>query len=75
MTPRSADIVVIGGGVIGASVAMHLAQMCAGNVLLVERRGLASGASGRSGSMVREHYQHPVLAVCPRNRLREGMGV
>ncbi len=61
MTPESADIVVIGGGAIGASVAMHLAQMGAGEVLLVERRGLASGATGRSGSMVREHYLHPTL--------------
>lgn len=40
---------------------MHLAQMGAGEVMLVERRHLASGASGRSGSMIREHYQHPVL--------------
>ena len=61
MTPKSADVVVIGGGIVGCSVGMHLARMGAGDVLLVERRGLASGATGRSGSMVREHYLHPTL--------------
>ena len=61
MTPRSANVVVIGGGVNGTSVAMHLARMGAGKVALVEKGHLAGGASGRSGAMVREHYLHPTL--------------
>ena len=61
MTRRSANVVVIGGGVNGTSIAMHLARMGAGKVLLVEKGHLASGASGRSGAMVREHYLHPTL--------------
>ena len=61
MTQRSADVVVIGGGVMGTSIAMHLGRMGAGRVLLVEKGHLAGGASGRSGAMVREHYLHPVL--------------
>lgn len=61
MTTRRADVVVIGGGVNGASIAMHLARMGAGRVLLLERGHLAGGASGRSGAMVRQHYLHPVL--------------
>lgn len=61
MTPTSANIVVIGGGVNGTSVAMSLARMGAGKVVLLEKGHLASGASGRSGAMVREHYLHPTL--------------
>ena len=61
MTRRSANVVVIGGGVNGASIAMHLSRMGAGKVVLVEKGHLASGASGRSGAMVREHYLHPTL--------------
>ena len=61
MSQRSANVVVIGGGVNGTSIAMNLARMGAGKVLLVEKGHLASGASGRSGAMVREHYLHPVL--------------
>ena len=61
MTSQSANVVVIGGGVNGASAAMHLARMGAGKVLLVEKGHLAGGASGRSGAMVREHYLHPTL--------------
>ena len=66
MPDRTADVVVIGGGVTGASTAMHLARMGAGRVVLVERGGLASGASGLSSAMVREHYLHPTLVRLAR---------
>ena len=61
MPSRTADIIVIGGGVNGTAIAMNLARMGAGGVTLVERGHLAGGASGRSGAMVREHYLHPTL--------------
>ena len=61
MLRTSANIVIIGGGVNGTSVAMNLARMGAGKVILIERGHLAGGASGRSGAMVREHYLHPTL--------------
>ena len=61
MANRSANVVVIGGGVNGTSIAMHLSRMGAGKVLLLEKGHLAGGASGRSGAMVREHYLHPTL--------------
>ncbi len=55
-TMRTADVVVIGGGAIGASTAFHLTILGVGNVLLVERRHLAAGATGKSGALVRMHY-------------------
>jgi glycine/D-amino acid oxidase-like deaminating enzyme len=54
--PRSADVVVVGGGVHGASVAYHLARRRAGRVVLIERKFLASGPTGRSSALVRRFY-------------------
>jgi D-hydroxyproline dehydrogenase subunit beta len=55
----TSDVVVIGGGIIGASAAALLAEAGA-DVTLVEERALAAGASGRnSGSL--QHPFHPVL--------------
>jgi sarcosine oxidase, subunit beta len=51
-----ADAVVVGGGVNGLSTAYHLASLGAGRVVLVERRHLAAGATGKSGALVRTHY-------------------
>ncbi len=48
---RSAEIVIIGGGVIGCSIAYNLAKEKV-NVVVLERNYLASGASGRCGAMI-----------------------
>ena len=54
--PRSADVVIVGGGVHGASLAYHLARKKAGRVVLVERKFIASGPTGRSTALVRRFY-------------------
>ena len=53
---RRADVVVVGGGVNGASTAYHLAARGVKSVLLIERKHLAAGATGKSGALVRMHY-------------------
>ena len=53
---RRADVIVIGGGANGTSTAFHLATRGVRNVLLLERRHLGAGATGKSGSLVRMHY-------------------
>ncbi len=52
---RTADAVVIGGGVNGASVAYALAARGL-RAVLVEKGAMANGASGRSSALVRMHY-------------------
>ncbi len=59
---ETADIVVVGGGCIGASIALHLAERKAGKILLLEKKELANGASGKGIGIIRTHYTHPVLA-------------
>src|SRR5919205_396192 len=54
--PSTADVVVVGAGVIGASTAFHLAQRGVRNVVVCERRWPAAGATGKSGALVRTHY-------------------
>src|SRR5256885_3535788 len=52
----SADVVIVGGGANGTSTALHLTRLGARNVLLLERRWLAPGATGKSGPLFRMHY-------------------
>lgn len=58
MMMQTADALVIGGGVNGASVAFHLAKAGMRDVALVERWHLAAGATGKSGALVRMHYSN-----------------
>ena len=53
---ETADVIVVGAGANGSSTAFHLAQMGAGKVVVVEQGHLASGASGKSGALVRTSY-------------------
>src|SRR5436309_12244055 len=54
--PRAADFVIIGGGVHGVSLAFHLARKKAGRILLLEKKFIASGPTGRSTALVRRFY-------------------
>jgi len=51
-----ASVVVIGGGVVGNSIAYNLAKRGVKDVVLVERSFLASGATGRCGAGVRQQW-------------------
>jgi glycine/D-amino acid oxidase-like deaminating enzyme len=50
---RSADVVVVGGGTVGAWTAVQLAESGVRNVVLLEARTLGDGASSRAAGMVR----------------------
>jgi len=49
-------VVIIGGGVTGASTAFHLTRRGVRNVTLVDKGTIASGGTGRSSACVRQHY-------------------
>jgi len=53
------DAIVIGGGVIGTSIACHLARFGAERVLLLERGRLGGGTTAQSSCIVRTHYSVP----------------
>src|SRR5919201_2883264 len=56
---RSADVVIIGGGCMGASVAYHLTRRGITDVVLVEREKLlATGSTGRNAGGVRHQFSN-----------------
>ncbi len=65
---ETADVIVVGGGCIGTSIALHLAEK-AGKILLLEKKRLANGASGKGIGIIRTHYTHPVLAELAQQSL------
>ncbi len=52
----TADVVIIGGGVTGTSIAFHLATRGVRDVILVDKSVIAAGGTGRSSACVRQHY-------------------
>ena len=59
--PKTSDLVIIGGGVIGCSIAMHLSKTGFGSITLLEKNAISSGATSKSGAMIREFYQTDFL--------------
>ncbi|KAG7824886.1 hypothetical protein KL920_005425 [Ogataea angusta] len=56
--PEEADVLIIGSGFSGASVAFNLLEQTDEKVLLLEARDVCSGATGRNGGHMRSYYHH-----------------
>ena len=64
------DILIVGGGVMGTSIAWHLARRRAGRVMLLEKSFLGAGSSGKSGAIIRQHYSNPLTTLMAQKSLR-----
>jgi sarcosine oxidase subunit beta len=56
---KTADAVIIGGGVTGVSTALHLARLGMRRIILLERKFLGAGGTGRSVGIIRQLYPTP----------------
>src|ERR1700738_3771826 len=63
------DIIIVGGGVMGASIAWQLALRRAGKVMVLEKSFLGAGSSGKSGAIIRQHYSNRLTATLAQKRL------
>ena len=58
---QTADAVVIGAGINGAATAYNLVERGLKNVVLLEKQLIASGGTGRSAAIIRQHYSNEEL--------------
>src|SRR5688572_14591242 len=58
---KTADAVVVGAGVNGSSIAFNLLTKGLKKVIVVERYILASGGTGKSAAIIRQHYSNEPL--------------
>lgn len=71
----TADIVIIGAGVIGCSTAYHLAKMGITDVAVVEMEQVGAGSSSKSASMLSLQFGHdPLLARMAQYSYQRYMG-
>jgi sarcosine oxidase subunit beta len=65
-----ARIVIAGAGVVGASIAYHLALLGAEEVVLVDRGEIAGGATGKAMGGVRQQFSTPAEVRLARDSVR-----
>lgn len=53
---KTADVVIIGGGISGVAIAYNLAKKGVRNVAVIEKGYLASGSTGRCGAGIRQQW-------------------
>ena len=56
MTTRTADCIIIGGGITGVSTAFQLAGLGLKRVLVLEKKFVGAGGTGRSVGIIRQLY-------------------
>lgn len=56
--PHATSVAIIGGGIMGLSAAWHLARRGQRDVAVFDAATVGSGASGRTGALLRQHYSN-----------------
>src|SRR5438128_14188 len=67
---QTCDLLVVGGGVMGVSIAEALARRRVGRVVVLEKSYLGAGSSGKSGAIIRQHYSNRLTASMAQKSLR-----
>jgi sarcosine oxidase subunit beta len=67
--PSHADVVIIGGGIMGTSIAFHLAEAGVRNIVLVDRSELGTGSSAKPLGGVRATFSDPANIVLGQRSL------
>jgi sarcosine oxidase subunit beta len=57
---RTADVVIVGGGIIGASIAYHLTKKGVHDILVLERDRLGSGSTGKNAGGIRLQFSSEI---------------
>ncbi len=78
---ETADIVIIGAGIVGCSIAYHLALKGAAKVVVVEKDLVCSGSTGKSAGGIRQQFatevnlQLSIESLRMFHRMREELGI
>jgi glycine/D-amino acid oxidase-like deaminating enzyme len=78
---ENADIVIIGAGIVGCSIAYHLAAQGASRVVVVEKDLICSGSTGKSGGGIRQQFtaelnvQLSLASLQMFHRMRDELGI
>lgn len=67
---NKAAVVIIGGGVSGCAIAYNLAKMGETDVVVIEKKYLAAGATGRCGAGVRQQWGTKMNCLLSRDSMR-----
>ncbi|MFL5270473.1 MAG: FAD-dependent oxidoreductase [Anaeromyxobacteraceae bacterium] len=70
--PARADVVIVGGGIMGLGLAYNLAKRGVKDVVLLDRGYLTGGASGRNGGGVRAQWTTPTMIRLAKRSLEIG---
>lgn len=70
MSSNTADVVIVGGGVSGLSIALHLRSLGVSKVTVLERHHVGAGQSGRAAGIIRALVNHTGVASMLLESLR-----